>query len=294
MGQKANPNSLQVGRKKLWCTLFSEKKLRDSGNFNQIFELEILNYMNRLLNNNGFCLQDYKLHYCENALKIFISIFSTEHLFNKTFTKNNLSKNKNFFLKLESIKTKKKLILNHFSYKDIYQKQAIIDILTKNISERLYNKKVIINICYVNKNLNMGYEEKGLLKKGVLSLRRFKNQLFFLESFAAASLITKEHQLSIILLQILTHYIKTMKGVKSFLKFLKKSLTFLIDNPKSTTKGIKIKIKGRLTKTGRAKSFMLIVGDVPCHSIELSLHYNSINGQNQNGSYSVKLWVVGK
>lgn len=287
MGQKANPNSLQVGKKKNWCTLFSEKKLRDTGIFSQTFELEIFSYINHSLNKQGFCIQDYRLHYCENIFKIFVSVFSTEHLF-----KNNTSNiNTKSFVKLKSNQTRKSIFLvNVESKKNL--KKDFINTLIKSISERLHNKKIMITVCYVNAGLNLSYAEKNLVKKNLLSLRRFKNQFFFLENFSAAFVMAKEHQFSNILLKVLVYYVKTIKGIKFFLKFLKKSLTLLIESPKNTTKGVKIKIKGRLTKSGRAKSLLMVVGDVPCHSSETLLKYSSANSQNQNGSYSVKLWVV--
>ena len=60
MGQKANPTSLIVGHKKLWKTLFAEKRLSDVGYLTNIFEIEILKFLEKKFGELKFQMHDYK------------------------------------------------------------------------------------------------------------------------------------------------------------------------------------------------------------------------------------------
>ena len=296
MGQKANPTSLQLGTKKNWKTTFAEKKARDVGSLTQLLEIEIIEFVERFVNKQGFCLKDYRIQHCENNLKIFVYIFSTEHLFvKKPVIRGIEEKIKEDSAVLIKTKTTGNLlrvrdeICNHRTLS-----RTLIKLLIKGISDRLGGIKITFLANYVNTNLNLEHREKSIVKKSVLSLRRFKREFFFKESFNAAFLLTKDQNSADILLKILVHYFKITKRTKPFLKFLKKTLTLLVENPNNSLKGMKLKIKGRLTRSGRAKSFAIVVGDAPCHSNNIPVNYTFAGSQNQRGSYGIKIWVVSK
>lgn len=291
MGQKANPMSLRLGTKKTWKTSFSEKKPRDIGYLSYLLEQEILQCIKKIISQKSFCLKDYKIHYYEERLEIFLSLFTTEHTFKQTLKK--IAKNGKT-LSLNCKKTGETFVFTPDLAKNHLLHSSILKKLTNLISTRLNGKTVFFSINYSNSCLNLNSEEKQLVRKKILSLRKFKKRDFFTEGFNAFFFLNKDSNFSEVLLTIISNNLKEPRKIKPFFKFVKKTLTFLIEDPNSSIKGLKIELKGRLTKSGRARKFILNVGDVPCHSQNIDLDYTITSGQNQNGSYGVRLWVVYK
>jgi len=83
MGQKVNPTIFRLGFNKTWKTEFFEKKNNELPLY--VFkDLEIRNYIERVLETYGIILHDYRHHYNGPALNIYISYFITsDFLFNK-------------------------------------------------------------------------------------------------------------------------------------------------------------------------------------------------------------------
>lgn len=282
MGQKANPTSLRIGNKKNWKTEFSEKTGRDLG---RVFsnESQILNLVKKVLSQNGFILQDFRIQHCNNTLHVFLSLHSIEILKNKLKQTYTVEKKK-------SLLSEQKVLLHQ-------NKKYLKPSLTGAISNCLgafSNKKVVVYFSLSNKQINLNNSEKTALKKKVLSLRKFMNRqpYYFFDTLNISNSLSKNINFAESLLGILTTVVKKTKLVKPFLRFLKKSLTLLLDNPTCATKGVKIKISGKINGARRAKSLKFIVGDVTCYSQNKNIEYLSRTTQNENGSYGLKLWVV--
>ena len=281
MGQKANPTSLRIGNKKNWKTEFSEKTGKDLGKvFNN--ESQILKFVKKVLSQNGFILQDFRIQHCNNTLHIFLSLHSIE------IYKNRL-KQTYIIEKKNSSLSEQKVLIN--------QDKKNLKPLTRAISNCLRvfsNKKVVVSFSLSNKQINLNNSEKTKLKKKVLSLRKFMNRQphYFFDTLNISNSLSKNINFAESLLEIITTVVKKTKLVKPFLRFLKKSLTLLLDNPTCTTKGVKIKISGKINGARRAKSLRFVVGDVACHSQNKNIEYLSRTTQNENGSYGLKLWVV--
>ena len=76
MGQKLNPTIFRLGVNKTWKTEFFEKKNRELPLY--VFkDLEIRNYIERVLEVNGILLHDYKQQYNNSTLNLYISYFVT-------------------------------------------------------------------------------------------------------------------------------------------------------------------------------------------------------------------------
>ena len=74
MGQKINPTIFRLGVNKTWKTEFFEKKNRELPLY--VFkDLEIRNYIERVLETHGIILHDYKQHYNGSALNLYVSYF---------------------------------------------------------------------------------------------------------------------------------------------------------------------------------------------------------------------------
>jgi ribosomal protein S3 len=88
MGQKTNPNIFRLGVNKKWKTEFFEKKSQELSNYT-FKDLEIKEFIERFLETRGLLLHDYKLHYSNSVLNIYISYFVTPSFaFEKTSNDN--------------------------------------------------------------------------------------------------------------------------------------------------------------------------------------------------------------
>lgn len=76
MGQKVNPNIFRLGVNKTWKTKFFEKKSQELPLYT-FKDLEIKSYIERFLETQGIILHDYKQHYTNCTLNLYISYFVT-------------------------------------------------------------------------------------------------------------------------------------------------------------------------------------------------------------------------
>ena len=74
MGQKTNPTIFRLGINKKWNTEFFEKKPHELPLYT-FKDLEIKNYIERFLDLQGILLHDYKQHYSNSTLYLYISYF---------------------------------------------------------------------------------------------------------------------------------------------------------------------------------------------------------------------------
>ena len=76
MGQKINPVIFRLGVNKTWKTEFFEKKNNELPLY--VFkDLEIKNYIERVLETYGIILHDYKQQYNGSTLNLYVSCFVT-------------------------------------------------------------------------------------------------------------------------------------------------------------------------------------------------------------------------
>jgi ribosomal protein S3 len=86
MGQKVNPNIFRLGVNKTWKTEFFEKKRQELPLYT-FKDLEIKNYIERFLETQGILLHDYKQHYTNNTLNLYISYYITPEFSSSKFSK---------------------------------------------------------------------------------------------------------------------------------------------------------------------------------------------------------------
>lgn len=118
MGQKTNPTIFRLGINKTWKTEFFEKKNPELPLYN-FKDLEVRNYIERILESNGILLHDYRQYYNDSTVNLYISYFVTPEF---------LVKNKNKKIILEGSdgqrKTVKRLVSTnaYFSSENINKK----------------------------------------------------------------------------------------------------------------------------------------------------------------------------
>lgn len=324
MGQKVNPNILRLGINKTWKTNFFEKKNQELPLY--IFkDLEIKNYIERFLEKHDLILHDYKQHYTNATLNFYVSYFITSDF--------NLNKNDNQKLILVNKSGEKKCIkvntqnmvhnlkmntkmingtinskrfyrikkyLRTNRYNDFQGLTNNLQINIENVFDELFkvlslftNNKlnIVINFCCINKDL---YFLKFSQTKKLSLLQKFRNVSFLKEGIEILFHVVYNKNSANLLARFIAIQLKKIKRQKLFFSFLKQSLSVFIDSSFSKIKGIKIIVKGRLNGVPRAKHKIISVGDVPVQSIKEELDYSQITVHNSNGSYGIKVWIVGR
>ena len=140
MGQKINPIIFRLGVNKIWKTEFFEKKNHELPLY--VFkDLEVRNYIERVLETYGIILHDYKQHYNGSTLNLYISYFVTpDFMINK---KETIEK-----LMIKNTVGNKKIIENSYnSTKNLASflpNEELIDLADD--SSRLYKLKHYFNL----------------------------------------------------------------------------------------------------------------------------------------------------
>lgn len=178
MGQKINPNIFRLGVNKTWKTKFFEKKNQELPLYT-FKDLEIKSYIERFLALQGIILHDYKQHYSNATLNLYISYFVTSEfnirkpelanltLVNKSGNKKPIkgdsSNRRSFNTNLNNInskklneqadfyKMKKYLKLNH--YNDLQK-------LTSFKTRELNNERLNLNSIFSKNGLTMNIFEQ--------------------------------------------------------------------------------------------------------------------------------------
>lgn len=326
MGQKTNPNILRLGVTKNWKTEFFEKKKKELPLY--IFkDLEIHEYIERFLEIKGVLVHDYRQYYNDNTLNLYISYFVTSksnfHVSGKNqklFLSNSdgVVKSVNS-LSLPSIKKEKvieKFDAHFINPKEMYVlrkylKVVNLDVHTavssfnfgtsinnslknmlKVISNFTLNKfNIVINFSCINKDF--GY--LSILKtKKIKMLQKFRSASFFKDGIELLFHAAFNKNSARLLAKFVASQLKISKRPNFFLRFIKQTLSILITSKMSVLRGVKIILRGRLSKGPRAKQKILTVGDVPVQSFNCNIDYFQLTTHNSNGSYGIKIWVVEK
>jgi len=328
MGQKINPTIFRLGINKTWKTEFFEKKNHELPLY--VFkDLEVRNYIERVLETYGIILHDYKQHYNGSTLNLYISYFVTsDFIINKKETtekliiKNSAGEKKivenlhNFTENVFHLQSNEKIVSSLGDSSRLYKLKQYFDSLS-NVTKTdttggLTNVKVngifdqifevlnlfsnnrlniSLNFCCINKDL---YFLKFSQEKIFMSLQKFRNTPFLKEGIEVLFHVAYNLNSANLLVKFIAFQLKKIKRQKFFLSFLKQSLTILSNSEPSKIKGVKIVIKGRLNGVPRAKQKMMIIGDVPAQSISANLDYAQTAIHNSNGSYGIQVWIVEK
>jgi hypothetical protein len=281
----------------------------------------------------GIFVHDYYQHYSNNSLNLYISYFvssrSNFHVFGKkkpfllvnskgnkkviSHSKKNLISNINFPKDLHNNKKSLNLSkIDNFSnnmygirkYLNSNKFNSNISNFTSNpfnnslenmlkvISNFTSNKfNVIVNFSCINKDFN---HLSFLKTKKVKMLQKFKSTPFFKDGLELLFHVAFNKNSARLLAKFISFQLKVIKRPNFFLAFIKQTLTILISSKLSTLKGVKIILKGRLSKGPRAKHRILSIGDVAVQSLNCNMDYFQTTTHNANGSYGIKVWVVGK
>lgn len=327
MGQKINPNIFRLGVTKTWKTEFFEKKRHEVLTYT-FKDLEIKEYIKRFLESHGLLLHDYKQHYSNSTLNLYISyVILPEFLLgnkNKvdkiTFiTDSGYRKVVFAYYQSEALCQKMNLqfsffngqgqsdlyrirdYLNSFSTRLKFKKSGdsksvpdngILNNFFKVLSLFTNNKfNIIVNFCCLNKTASF---LKNNQKKNFILLQKFKQTPFLKEGIELLFHTAHNRASAYLLTRFIALQMKKIKRHKFFLIFLKQTLTVLLNSRFSVLRGVKVLVKGRLNGVPRAKHKIISIGDIPAQRIDAKIDYSQQTIHNSNGSYGIKVWIIEK
>ena len=153
---------------------------------------------------------------------------------------------------------------------------------------------IIINFSCINKDFTNYFST--FKNKKIRMLQRFKFTPFFKEGWELLFHVSFNSNSARLLSIFIAEQLKILKikQLNFFFAFIKRALTVLISSNLSKLKGVKVIIKGRLSKNIRAKHKILTVGDVAVQTLDSHIDYHQTTIHNANGSYGVKVWIVEK
>jgi len=216
-----------------------------------------------------------------------------------TKTKNTIQKELNR-TKIKRIKTlkfyKNKEAINNNANLNQMENKSFLEKLLNNL--KLFNKKnknIFITFEQLNKNVKSIITKTKIksIKKILVKLRKYKQSEFFKEGLNMMFLSINNCKNSPILLsQFISNNLKKLKRHNFFLRFIKTSLGLFTNKVFSDLKGIRIKIKGRLNGTPRARHKIIkIKNGVSALTLNSNINYSESVAFTTNGTIGVKVWV---
>lgn len=311
-------------KKKKELPLYVFKDLEIQSYIERFFESKTIVLKNKQSISMGIFVHDYYQYYSDNVLNLHISYLvsprSNSHALEKKKSVSVINSlgnkkiinysNKNFSSDLISVKINNpdgnisKKMYNIKKYLNANQFNKNISNFVSNtfnnslenifrvISGFTFNKfDIVVNFSCINKDFNY---LSFLKTKKVRMLQKFKSTPFFKDGLELLFHISFNKNSARLLAKFISFQLKVIKRPNFFLAFIKQTLTILISSKLSTLKGVKIILKGRLSKGPRAKHKILSIGDLAVQNLNCNMDYFQTTTHNANGSYGIKVWVVGK
>ena len=323
MGQKTNSNLLRLGiANNEWKTKYYLQTLEESSltTFKN-FQLQI--YVKQFLQNYGLFFHDYKFYYNTFTLHLYISYSNGLKAFtqiNKVTKSNNLQFRKNKHIsKKQFLKTKLKPSCNNFTkskeqycrkfsvkqYKAYILKKkfsSLKNLKNNNFIEKFseslklfFGNKYTIYITLQNLNsnlaINLTKNEQKLWKRKLLILKKYSTHNFFKETLNILFIATKVRNSSQIFADFISKQLMLLKRQSYFLIFIKRTLNLFITAKLTNIYGIKLIINGKFNNAPRARTNIIIAGNIPNQTLNNDINYYQSVAFSANGTFGVKAWI---
>jgi ribosomal protein S3 len=190
------------------------------------------------------------------------------------------------YLNLKKTKLFKNLMLNNFLNK-----------FFRSLNLFFLNKFITINLIIQPLNIKLinvfNKKKHDIIKKKLIKLKKYQKSSFFKEGTNIIFSLISKNNSAFLFSNFIAITLKKLKYHNFFFKFIKTALTIFISDKFISTKiqGIKIKIKGRLNKAPRAKSKIIIIGNLPIFTIDSNIDYAETTSYTSNGTLGVKVWM---
>lgn len=275
MGQKINPNILQLTKNNKWKSKYFEKISVESSVYSQK-DKEIRNFIIRFFKISQIILHNCRLYYLNQSLHIFISYHPNLNFFFHGLKKNVL---KRFKSKCFSVK------------KDIFFKK-LFESLTSFTKKKLTFFLVLKELKLNTKQIIINKKIKTAIKKNVASLRKYQTSKFFKQGINILLNCAINKKSSKLLAKFIASQLKNLKRHNFFLRFIRSTLELFKTNQFSKFKGIKIEIKGRLNRRPRARNKIIkISNSVSVLTIDSIIDYSEETAFTLNGTIGIKVWI---
>lgn len=158
----------------------------------------------------------------------------------------------------------------------------------KRKSVRLTLKQVNHNIEeQVNKN------NEKVLKKSLVQLRKYKQNDFFKNGVNIIFNYVSNTPKSLLLGEFIAEELTKLKRHNFFLRFVTTALGLLTKTCFSKIKAIKIRVKGRLNGTARARHKIIVIGaGVPVLTMHSNTDYAESTAFTSNGTLGIQVWTL--
>ena len=188
----------------------------------------------------------------------------------------------------------KSTLLNENTFNSITLENDLKNVLKVINNYTKHKFDVVINFSCINKDFTNYFSV--FKNKKIRMLQRFKFTPFFKEGWELLFHVTFNSNSARLLSTFIAEQLKMLKikQLNFFFAFIKRTLTVLISSNLSKLKGVKVIVKGRLSKNIRAKHRILTVGDVAVQTLDSNIDYHQTTIHNANGSYGIKVWIVEK
>jgi Ribosomal protein S3, C-terminal domain/Mitochondrial ribosomal protein (VAR1) len=157
------------------------------------------------------------------------------------------------------------------------------------------NNKYHVFITLQNLNRGMSVdlvnEERILLREKMVILKRYVNNTFFKDSLNIIFIVVKRENSAELLAQFLAKEFNTLKRHNYFVTFFKRAAATITNLKSSKVSGIKIRIGGRFNGAPRAKTRLIVVGNVPSQTLNKHIDYFGTTSYTKNGTFGIKVWV---
>ena len=295
--------------KNSWKHKYFEKNSHEL-HTNILKNLEIEQYLKKVLEDHGFKLHNYKINFSNSFINVLLSIYKTnkQNLINKKILlKNKLllsdvnEKLKNYYKKksIKNLPTKinyvktLKLYKNYLTKfeKNNQKKTKKLDNLSKKIIKTL-------NLFVKNKfNIVLTIQQINFVNSKIeqiqMNVRKFEKTPFFTEGTSLLLPIVTQNNSAKLLSDFIASQLKT-KRHNFFLNFLKESLKLVVNQKFSKIKGLKIIVKGRLNNASRSRHSIITIGKVPLIEIRSKINYAESVAFTSNGTLGIKVWICEK
>lgn len=275
MGQKINPNLLQLAKTNKWKSKYFEKIPVESSIYSQK-DKEIRNFITRFFKISQMALHSCRLYYLNQSLHIFISYQPNLNFFFHKIKKKIWKYSQSKYLAV-----KKEAFFNKLF-------ESLTSFTEKKISFFLVLKELKLNIKQVIINTRV----KTVVKKNVASLRKYQTSKFFKQGINILLNCAINKKSSQLLAKFIAIQLKNLKRHNFFLRFIRNTLESFKNNQFSKFKGIKIEIKGRLNRRPRARNKIIkISNSVSVLTINSIIDYSEETAFTLNGTIGIKVWI---
>jgi Ribosomal protein S3, C-terminal domain len=282
----------------LWKHKYVEKISKET-NTNIFRNLEIEQYLQKTLRDNGFDLQNYQINFLNSIVHILLLVCKIKQ--NKsTFVKRleNAHFKKKFFKELPA----KKIYMPTFKFCKNYrlhmQKSKLKTLTLNSLSDKiLKNLKLFTknkqNIYITMKEINYVNDNENA-KQVLKTLYKFEKTPFFKDGTKVLIPLVTQSNSARLFGKFVAKHLKKVKQQNFFLNFLKESLKLFLYQEFSKLQGIKIVLNGRINNSDRSRNYKIKIGKISLISQNSKINYAESTTYTQNGTIGIKIWTARK